>query len=481
MTETKQQSRSKKFVKDFGIYAIGNLGSKLITFLMVPLYTYFVEKPSDYGYFDLCLQVCMLLVPIVTLQLRDGSFRFLLETQESSDRTKIVSFVYRTLFFTSSVTVAVALLTSMVIHINYLWYTIALLITMCFYEVLAQVSRGLGNNKAFIAIGLIASFGIGIFSLIFVVGFKMGIAGIFLANILARIVALLLVELKMQTLSRFFRIKVDFKQVSREILHYSLPLIPVTLCWWLTTTSDRFFVKYFLGLEITGLYAVAVRFGGVIHTLSNIFFQTWQENAIQQFHSKDRDIFFSNVFNNYIFILAFTLIAFTFTVKICFNWIVGPNYQQSIEYIYLVNLSTILFAITAFFEIPYQCAKDTKAAMPSIVLTAIINIVLNLILTPILHIYGVIVTSITSYLVLILYRWIDTRKYFTLHFHKRTLIPLILILVGILPFYWSHNHYVDILFIIIASVILYYSTSPELREDILGKIKKKVVPTHRTT
>ena len=81
MTETKQQSRSKKFVKDFGIYAIGNLGSKLITFLMVPLYTYFVEKPSDYGYFDLCLQVCMLLVPVVTLQLRDGSFRFLLETQ----------------------------------------------------------------------------------------------------------------------------------------------------------------------------------------------------------------------------------------------------------------------------------------------------------------------------------------------------------------------------------------------------------------
>ena len=452
MTETKQQSRSKKFVKDFGIYAIGNLGSKLITFLMVPLYTYFVEKPSDYGYFDLCLQVCMLLVPVVTLQLRDGSFRFLLETQDSSDRTQIVSFVYRTLFF-----------------------------TMCFYEVLAQVSRGLGNNKAFIAIGLIASFGIGIFSLIFVVGFKMGIAGIFLANILARIVALLLVELKMQTLSRFFRIKVDFKQVSREILHYSLPLIPVTLCWWLTTTSDRFFVKYFLGLEITGLYAVAVRFGGVIHTLSNIFFQTWQENAIQQFHSKDRDIFFSNVFNNYIFILAFTLIVFTFTVKICFNWIVGPNYQQSIEYIYLVNLSTILFAITAFFEIPYQCAKDTKAAMPSIVLTAIINIVLNLILTPILHIYGVIVTSITSYLVLILYRWIDTRKYFTLHFHKRTLIPLILILVGILPYNWSHNHYFDILFIIIASVILYYSTSPELREDILGKIKKKVVPTHRTT
>ena len=83
MAEVKQNSRKKKFIKDFGIYAIGNLGSKLITFLMIPLYTYFVEKPSDYGYFDLCFQVCLLMFPIVTLQLRDGAFRFLLDTQRA--------------------------------------------------------------------------------------------------------------------------------------------------------------------------------------------------------------------------------------------------------------------------------------------------------------------------------------------------------------------------------------------------------------
>ena len=54
-------------MKDIGIYAIGNIGSKVITFLMVPLYTYFVHDTSDFGYYDVCLTVCFLLMPFLTL------------------------------------------------------------------------------------------------------------------------------------------------------------------------------------------------------------------------------------------------------------------------------------------------------------------------------------------------------------------------------------------------------------------------------
>lgn len=472
MGEVKQQSRKKKFIKDFGIYAIGNLGSKLITFLMIPLYTYFV-KPSDYGYFDLCFQVCMLMFPIVTLQLRDGAFRFLLDTQDKTERTRIITFAYRTLGLTIVSTIALAFCFSMFYPVNYMWSTLALLVVMAVYELLAQVTRGLGNNKAFIAVGLIASFGILLFSLIFVVWLKMGIVGIFLANILARVVSIVIVELKMKTFSRFFNIKTDLKAISGQMLKFSIPLIPVALCWLLTTTSDRFFVKHFLGLDMTGIYAVAVRFGGLIHTLSNIFLQTWQENAIQQYNSHDRDDFFSKVFNYYIYVLAFTLIAFTFTLKICYGWIVGANYQESLEFIYLINVSTILFAITVYFELPYQCAKDTKRAIPSIILTAIINITLNFILTPILQIYGVILTAIISYLTLIIYRWIDTRRYFTLKFQARTLIPLGLILISAIPFYLNNSHLVDALYIVFSIFILVLFTPEELKASIINRLKKK--------
>lgn len=470
MIEAKQNSRKKKFIKDFGIYAIGNLGSKLITFLMVPLYTYFVER-SDYGYFDLCFQVCLLMFPIITLQLRDGAFRFLLDTQDKTERTRIITFAYRTLGTTIISAIALALCFSMFYPVNYMWSTLALLVVMAVYELLAQVTRGLGNNKAFIAVGLIASVGILLLSLVFVVWLRMGIMGIFLANILARVISIAVVEFKMKTFSQFFNLKADLKDLPKQMLKFCLPLIPVALCWLLTTTSDRFFVKHYLGLEMNGIYAVAVRFGGLIHTLSNIFLQTWQENAIQQYNSHDRDDFFSKVFNYYIYVLSFTLIAFTFTLKICYGWIVGADYQESLEYIYLINLSTLLFAVTVYFELPYQCAKDTKRAIPSIILTAAVNITFNFILTPLLHIYGVILTAIISYLLLIIYRWIDTRRYFTLHFQHKTLIPLALMLVSAIPFYLNDNHFIDALYIILSIVILFMFTPKELQASIINRFK----------
>ena len=64
---TSASSRMSKFMKDIGVYAIGNIGSKLITFLMVPLYTYFVHDTSDFGYYDVCLTVCLLLFPRRTI------------------------------------------------------------------------------------------------------------------------------------------------------------------------------------------------------------------------------------------------------------------------------------------------------------------------------------------------------------------------------------------------------------------------------
>jgi Na+/serine symporter len=70
-TSGRQSERSSKFLKDLGIYAIGNLGSKIITFAMVPLYTFFVKDTGDFGYYDLCLTVIFLIMPFVTLQLRD--------------------------------------------------------------------------------------------------------------------------------------------------------------------------------------------------------------------------------------------------------------------------------------------------------------------------------------------------------------------------------------------------------------------------
>ena len=115
-------------------------------------------------------------------------------------------------------------------------------------------------------------------------------------------------------------------------------------------------------------------------------------------------------------------------VKICYSWLVGPEYQSGINYVYPLGISTVCYAIAAYFELPYQCAKDTKRAIPSVVLTALINVTLNCLLVPVFGIYGIIATSITSYCTLIAYRWFDTRRYCKLSLYPSTLFPLIIMI-----------------------------------------------------
>ena len=468
----KAKSRSSKFLKDIGIYAIGNIGSKIITFLMVPMYTYFIHDTSDFGYYDLCLTVCLLLMPFVTVQLRDGAFRFLLDCDDHTQRQRIVTFVSHTMVTTIAVSCIIALLMAMLTSIQYLGYALGLLIAMSLQEVYSQVFRGLGNNRAFVTVGILSALGIGLFSILFVAGLGWGIRGIFLANIIARVLALAIVEARVRLITRHTRWHLSAGKVGRDILRYTLPLLPGSLCWWLTGSSDRLFITHFLGLDINGVYAVAIRFTGIINTLAIIFYQAWQETAILQYNSPDRDRFFSKMFNSYIFLLGIILVGYVFMLKVNYGWLVASEYSDSLNYIYPLALSAMIFALAAFFDMGYQCAKDTPRTLPAIILAAIVNVVLNFALIKPLGVYGVIVTQLVTYMVLFFYRWHDMKRYFVLKIDRRVLVPILLTLASFAPFYMSSNMFLDMAFMVIAIAVMAWVCRYELQELVISKLTK---------
>ncbi len=459
-------------MRDIGVYAIGNIGSKLITFLMVPLYTYFVHDTGDFGYYDVCLTVCLLLLPFFTLQLRDGAFRFLLDCDDETQRRRIVSFVARTMASSLLITLLVAIVLALFTDIQHLGYAVGLLIAMSLQEVYSQVFRGLGNNRAFVMVGILSALGIGVFSVIFVAYLHWGIRGIFLANIIARLLALVLVEAKVRLITRHTSWNIRIGKVGRDIIRYTLPLLPGSLCWWLTGSSDRLFVTHFLGLDVNGVYAVAIRFTGIINTLAIIFYQAWQETAILQYHSPDRDRFFSRMFNSYIFLLGIILVGYVFLLKVNYGWLVAPQYHQSLNYIYPLGLSAVLFALSAFFDMGYQCAKDTSRTLPAIVLSAVINVILNFMLIKPLGVYGVILTQVITYTVLFTYRWHDMRRYFVLKSSSRSLVPVIVMLLSAIPFYYCDGIVINIAYMALAIGAIIAACNKELRDLLLSKFSK---------
>jgi len=474
--KNKTGSRSSKFVKDIGIYAIGNIGSKIITFLMVPMYTHYVDK-SDFGYYDLCFTWCLLLMPFVTLQLRDGAFRFLLDCDNDTRRKRIVTFVSRTLISTTILSCLITAALALFTNIQYLGYALGMLLAMSFQEVYSQVFRGLRNNRAFVTVGILSALGIGLFSIFFVVGLGWGIKGIFLANILARVLALIIVEARVRLITRNTRWSISSREVAHDILRYTLPLLPGSLCWWLTGSSDRLFITHFLGLDVNGIYAVATRFTGIIYTLAVIYYQAWQETAILQYNSPDRDRFFSRMFSSYITLLGLILVGYVFLLKVNYGWMVAEQYHESLNFIYPLGLSAVIFAAAAFFDMGYQCAKDTKRTLPAIVLSAAINVVLNFLLIKPLGVYGVIVTQLVTYLVLFIYRWHDMRRYFVLKIGKLTAVPVAVMLVSALPFYHTQGIWLNMLYMILALACIIASCDKDVRELILSKFTKSSATT----
>lgn len=473
----KNNSRVSKFFRDFGIYSIGVIGTRIITFMLVPLYTYFIERPADYGYYDICLTLCMLLIPVSTLQLRDGTFRFLYSTEDENERIAIITFVYKTLLRSLIAVIAIAIILVCFFTIPYLWYTIALLLAMTIQEVVCQTIRGLHNNRLYVSSNLVNVFCIGFLSLFFVAFIRMGVEGIFIANILSRVISILYIEIRMHTISKYFNYAHDTSIISSEMMRYVLPLIPISVCWYLTIFSDRLFVNNFLGLEVGGIYAVAVRFTSILQTLSLIFCQTWQETSISQYGSKDFSSFFSKVFNLYVYVLVALLILYTFILKLNYSWLIESKYSYSIVYLYPLGIAATFNALaSSYFDMLYQCAKETKRAASAVFISLGINLICNYFLIGILGVWGVILTSTITYGFLMIYRVFDTKRYFTLSVSPSLIVPVLLVAVCAVPFYLNQYIVIDILVVIVALAIMLWSMPNEythyMSQIILRKFKK---------
>ena len=68
-------TKYKTLFKDSLIFAIGNIGSKMIVFFLVPFYTYYLT-PDEYGVSDLVFTISQLTIPFFSLVIFDAVIRF---------------------------------------------------------------------------------------------------------------------------------------------------------------------------------------------------------------------------------------------------------------------------------------------------------------------------------------------------------------------------------------------------------------------
>ena len=79
-----KQSKYKNLSMNTLLFTISSFGAKIISFLLVPIYTS-VLSTKDYGNVDLVSTTVQLLIPIATLNIQDAVLRFSLDDKYEAE------------------------------------------------------------------------------------------------------------------------------------------------------------------------------------------------------------------------------------------------------------------------------------------------------------------------------------------------------------------------------------------------------------
>ena len=434
-----RKNKYTTLVSNTFLISIGTFGSKLLTFFMVRFYTE-VLTPSDYGTADLIMQGANLLFPVISMGIVEGVFRFALGNPKK--RKNIFSAGVWVITGGSAVLAAVTVLTwSADLFDDVLWLMAIYTIASCYHSLCAQFIRAQGKMALYAGQGILNTVLVIGLNILFLLVFKWGITGYVLSTAVADILCSGFLVFK-EKLWQYLTVKPG-KGLLAHMLRYSVPLIPTTIFWWITSVSDRYMITAFLGSDANGIYAVAAKIPTLLTLMATIFLEAWQFSAIAESAGERREHirFYSKIwkiFMSAMFLAGGVVIALSqWEIRV----LSADEYYSAWQYIPLLSAAMIFSSFVTFAGSIYVVEKKSLLSFGTSMAGAAVNILLNLILIPTeLGIQGAVIATFSSYFLVFLIRSKNARKLlpFRLYSQRLTVNCMIMAiqiiwLVGELP------------------------------------------------
>lgn len=466
--------REKTFVKSTLIIAIGKICTQLVTFFLLPLYTGILST-EEYGIIDLLNAVIHLLIPIVTLQIEQALFRELLESRNNIDRHKeIISSSVFYVILQCIIYLIIFAIISPFINNDYKIFLAVNLVVCAFSSLFLQIARGLGDNKKYAFGSFLCAVSIVCLNILFLVVFKLRVTGMLLGTLLGNIICLIYLIITLK-IPKYLSFSSFSKKRTKQLLTYSLPLVPNSISWWVFSASDRVIVSSILTLSATGILSVANKFPTIITTIYNIFHLSFLENIL--LYSKDNDIkeYYNKMFNIIVGLFLSLSIGILACMPFAFPIMVNAKFSEAYNLIPIITLANIFNIIVSLIGVIYSANRNTKSIATTSVISAIINIIVHLGLIKFVGIYAAVVSTFVAYFVMAMYRIYTAKKlYFKVEINKSMIIKTILILPIVLISYYINNLYLNIIILLMA-IIYAWSINKNSLGIIINMIKKKKI------
>lgn len=418
--------------KETAIYGLSSIVGRFLNFLLVPFYTN-VLIPSEYGVIA-NLYSYIAFAMILYGYGMDAAYMRFVASLEVGDKKQNFSTPFLSL-------VATSLTFSVLLHLTA--PTVAALIGMeagdgkliqyaawiMFFDTLTLVpfSYLRMENKA----GTFATIRIAnivmqiVLNIVLIVGLKMKVEGVLLANLIASVLTLLIhIRFIVPNFTSSFS-----RPLYRELLKFGLPYIPAGLASMAMQVIDRPILKSLTNDATVGIYQANYRLGIFMMLVVGMFDYAWRPFFLQ--HAKDQDAktLFARVFT-YFLVAAFSLCVLValfvedlIHIKIGSVFFINPDYWGGVGIVPVVLLAYIFNGAYVNFVVGVYLEKKTSYLPYVFGAGALTNVVANYLLIPVLGIMGAAYATLAAYLVLALGIYLASQRFYRISYEWKKILP----------------------------------------------------------
>ncbi len=401
-------NKYRKLISDTVILGIGTFASKVLVLLLMPLYTACLS-PGQYNLADLISQTANLLIPLACIGVSDGLFRFTLSS--GADKPSVFKTGVTILTVSSVVFLALSPLLLMINYFSgYVWLIISYVLMANIHSALAQYVRACDRMKLFAFQGILNTVLVIGFNLLFLLVFEMGVSGYVLSVVISDFLTALFLMVYAR-LSRDLAAGRFSFSLMRDMIKYSVPMIPTTIFWWITNVSDRYFVTWLCGDEASGLYAAAYKIPTLLTLLCTVFYEAWQFSAVKDAEEKTQSKFFGSVFSYYSSIMFMAGAGVVLFCRVLVSILFADTYSGAWEFIPVLTGAAVYSALTTFMGSVYLVKKRTGLSFLTSMIGAVTNLALNFLMIPFWGAQGAAIATVISYIAVFIIRAISVQKY----------------------------------------------------------------------
>lgn len=435
-------NKNKSLIKNIGLFTIGSFGSKILTFLLVPLYTT-VLSTAEYGAVDLTTSTSSLLAPIFLLGIFDATLRFGMDSDYKKEDviSTSINIANKGLLILLLCLSFISITHVINVQNSYLIF-LGLYCTINAYGQIFNLYLRAKNQASVIAVsGILCTLITCLSNILFLLVFKFGILGYMISNIIGILVQNLY-QLFVGKIYKDIRIQ-SYHNLSKPMVKYSVPLIANSISLWINNASDRYILTFIKGVAVNGIYSVSYKIPTILFMFQNIFYNAWSISAIAEFDENDSDGFIGN---NYLIYSLISLLVCSGLLIINIplaTFLYKGNYFIAWRCVPFLLAAMVFNGISQFEGSLFSATRNTKLVAKTTVIGAIVNTTCNFIFIYFWGAVGAAFATLLGYLT----TWFLRTKYLQ-NFIK-------------MKVNW-HRHFISIILVLIQTVMATVGVSPTL-------------------